>query len=179
MFPAQIGVIDLDPPVQLPIRLALGHDLHELVLDPPRGGIAHPQQAPQFQGRDVVLGLGQEVHGLEPNRQRQFAGVKDRASGQAGLPVAGLALPTRSAGHAIGIGMGRAAVRTDKARRPARLGQRRLALGFRTVGLMHLVQAQARLKLYPVRAHNHLQAGDGYDYPPYQAHGMSLPDHSC
>jgi hypothetical protein len=55
------------------------------MLDPPDRAVTDPDEAFQFQGRDVVLGLSQKVHGLEPLDKRQFRRVKDRPRGQSNL----------------------------------------------------------------------------------------------
>ena len=62
------------------------------MLDAPSRAIAHPDEALQFEGRHVVLGLGQKVHGLEPFGQGQFAGVEDRPCSEGNLSMAAVAL---------------------------------------------------------------------------------------
>jgi hypothetical protein len=95
MFPAQIGIVDLDPAGQLATRFTLRHGVQQLVFDPPRRAIAHAEMAHQFQRRDVVLGLGQQMHGQKPDRQRQLRGREDRAGRRRGLMAAA---PTLSVG---------------------------------------------------------------------------------
>jgi hypothetical protein len=46
---AQVGIVDIDPPGQLPIRFLLRHDLDQLVLHQPRRAITRPEMAHQFQ----------------------------------------------------------------------------------------------------------------------------------
>ena len=69
---AKIGVVHLDPAVEQPGVLTPAHDLHELVLHEPGGLVANSQKAHQLECGDVVLGLGQQVDGQEPERQRQL-----------------------------------------------------------------------------------------------------------
>ncbi len=57
--------------------LALPHGLHELVLEQPGGVVVDAKLAPQFQGRDAALGLGEEVDVEEPSGQRQLGGLED------------------------------------------------------------------------------------------------------
>lgn len=63
---AQIDIIDLNASVQLSQCFSLRHHLQQLVLEPPCGTVADADLALQFQGRNVILGLRQEVHRLEP-----------------------------------------------------------------------------------------------------------------
>jgi hypothetical protein len=46
------------------------------MLDEPGGLVANPQVAHQLERRDVVLGLGQQVHGQEPARQPHLVASK-------------------------------------------------------------------------------------------------------
>lgn len=49
----------------------------------------------EFEGRDVVFGLGQQVHGQEPGGQWQFGGLEDRLAHDRCLLPACRALPVR------------------------------------------------------------------------------------
>ena len=51
-----------------------------------------PKLALQFQGRDRVFALGEQVHGLEPDREVELRALEDSSSGRAGLFPAVLAL---------------------------------------------------------------------------------------
>lgn len=93
LMAAEVGVVHLHPALKPSGGLALGHDLNELVLDQPDRAVAHPEMTTQLQGRDIVLGLGEQVHGQKPHRQGQLAGSKDSATEQAGLATARAALP--------------------------------------------------------------------------------------
>ncbi len=73
---AQVGVGDFDPAVELAIVFTHAHDLHERVLHEPGGLVENPQVAHQLEGRHVVLGLAQQVHGQEPAREPQLGGSK-------------------------------------------------------------------------------------------------------
>ena len=65
----QIGAVDRNAPGELAPVLAQAHDLHELVLDQPRGAVANAQVALEFKSGDAVLRLRQQVHGQGLARQ--------------------------------------------------------------------------------------------------------------
>ena len=88
----EIGVVELDPPAERVLAVALHHHLHQLVSDAPRGVVGDAQMAVQLHRRDPFLVLGHEVDGLEPHREGQLGGVKDGACGNRGLAVAAIAL---------------------------------------------------------------------------------------
>ena len=54
-----VGIVNFDPTTQ-------DRALFSLVHDSPSGAAADSNEALQLQGGDVILGLGQEVHSLEP-----------------------------------------------------------------------------------------------------------------
>jgi hypothetical protein len=54
----ETSVIDFDPPGEALGRVALKHDLLQLVFDLPGGGLCHPKAATQFDAGDALLGLG-------------------------------------------------------------------------------------------------------------------------
>lgn len=131
----KIGVVNFHTPIELPALFALGHDLQQLVLHQPGAFVAHAQVALELQRRDAVLGLRQQVHGQKPARQGQFGGLKDCPACHRGLLAAGRTLPILQA-LALKRAVVRAGtVRADKARRPARGHQRRMALRLRAVAL--------------------------------------------
>ena len=74
--PAEVGVVDFHPAVELAALLAQAHGLHDFVFDEPGRVVAHPELAHQLQRRDVVLRLGEQLHGQEPARQRQLGDSK-------------------------------------------------------------------------------------------------------
>ena len=84
----EVGVVDLHAPVEHARVLALAHDLHELVLHEPGALVANAQVTLELQRRDVVLGLGEQVHGQEPACQRQLGGFEDRAADGTALVAA-------------------------------------------------------------------------------------------
>ena len=88
----EIGVIELDPPAERVLAVALHHHLHQLVAHAPRRVVGDPQMAVQLHRRDAFLVLGHEVDGLKPHRQGQLGGVEDGAGGNRGLAVAAIAL---------------------------------------------------------------------------------------
>ena len=96
-LPAQVGVVDLHPAVELAAVLAHAHDLHELVLDEPGGLVANPQVAHELERSHVVLGLGEQVHGQEPPEQPQLGRLEDRPADDAALVAAGGALEVQPA----------------------------------------------------------------------------------
>ena len=152
-LPAQIGVVDLDPPVEDTGILAQAHDFHEFVLHQPGALVAHAQVALEFEGRDVVLRLGEQVHGEKPARERQLGRLEDGAAQRAALIPAGGALPVAAPAAKEGAVLGRAADRAAKALRPARGRQRRLALFLAAVSVHEFGHRKSRLKLHPVHRH--------------------------
>jgi hypothetical protein len=52
--------------------------------------------AHQLQGRNIILGLGQEVHGQKPVLERPLRGLEDRAGDLRALPPTAITLPVRS-----------------------------------------------------------------------------------
>ena len=150
---AQVGVVDLDPAVELAVLLAHPHDLHQLVLDEPGGLVANAQVAHQLQRGDVVLGLCEQVHGQEPARQRQLGGPKDRAAGDAALVATGRALKVQPALAPKRAALAAAARRARKARGPARLDQRGFALLDTAIAVQKLGHRKSSLKLHSVHRH--------------------------
>ena len=89
---AKVGVVHLDAAME-PLALAGdAHDLGELGLDLPRRRLRDAEPPAQLDGGDALLGLGDEVHGTEPGRERQFGVLKDCAGRQRCLSSAGVAL---------------------------------------------------------------------------------------
>ena len=127
-FPAEIGIIHDHFPLQNPPCLTFGHHLHELVLDPPGGGVAHAELAPQLQRRDAVFRLTDQEHGLKPGAQRELRAMEDRPRAQARLRSTGAALPIAGILKIKVAMVGSAAVRAVKALWPARLLQGLFAL---------------------------------------------------
>ena len=75
--PAEIGVVDLDPPFELALRgLARLHRRHQLVLDQPGGRLPRAEPARQLHRRHPALALGQVVDGQKPGGQRQLGPVE-------------------------------------------------------------------------------------------------------
>ena len=62
-------IIDLNPPVQLPWGLILRHRLHNPVLEPPTRSVSGGSRLLEFQRRNTVLGLREEVHRHGPRLQ--------------------------------------------------------------------------------------------------------------
>ena len=93
----EVGIVDLDPAGELAAPLPQAHHFHELVLHQQRALVANPEVALQFQGREVVLGLGEQVHGQEPARERQLGGLEHRAADEAALVAMPAALPVAPA----------------------------------------------------------------------------------
>ena len=150
---AEVGVVDLDTAAEPAALLALAHDLHELVLDEPGRAIGHPQVAHEFERRDVVLGLREQVHGNKPARQRQLGGLEDRAADEARLMAAGTALQVQQRAAAKRAVCAGAAARADEALRPAPCHQSLLALIDAAVALHEFGHRQALLELHLVHRH--------------------------
>ena len=69
-FAANVRIVDLDAPRQLLVTVALEHDLGELVLDLPGGGLCHPETSTKLDAGDPLLGLGQMI--AARNHSRSF-----------------------------------------------------------------------------------------------------------
>ncbi len=133
VLPADIGIVHLHFAFQAPGRVALDHDLGELVLEGPGGCLRDAEPAPELDAGNAFLGLGREVHGLEPEPQRQLAGREDRSGRDGCLFAAGIAL-VQNPGTAFDDAVIRAgAVRTFETPGPARPHQRAAAKRFGSV----------------------------------------------
>jgi len=147
----EVGVVDLHPTVELAVGLGQPHALQDLALDQPSGAVAHAQVPPELQGRDVGLGLGQQLHRQEPARQGQLAGLEDHAAKDAALVLAASALPVASAVPLeAGPGLADAAARALETSGPAPGDQRRLALLVGAIQAQELPHRQPRLELHSV-----------------------------
>jgi hypothetical protein len=107
----------------------------------------------ELKGRDVVLGLGEQVHGHEPARQRQLGGLENRAADDAALVPANGALPVAAPGAQEHRVPARFTVRAGKTLRPACRNQRRLALVFGAVSVQELGHRKSGLKLNSIHRH--------------------------
>lgn len=151
---ADVGVVDLNAPIELTRVLSFHHDLQELVLHQPGGFVAHPQVALELQGRDVVFGLREQVDGPKPAHQRQFGRLKDRSAGCRGLLPAGRTLPVLQS-LTLERAMARAsAARADKTCRASRSYQRCMALFLCSVTLHELCCRKPLLKLNLIDRHD-------------------------
>ena len=72
-------------PVELARVLAQAHELHELVLHEQGALVANAEVAHELERRDIVLALGQQVHGQEPARERQLGRLEDRTADEGAL----------------------------------------------------------------------------------------------
>src|SRR5439155_14674429 len=119
-----------------------------LVLEQPGGGVGHTQVPLELERRDAVLSLRHQVHGQEPLRQRQLAGLEDGAADQAALVAAGAALevqPLLAAELAMPTAL---ATRADEAVRPAPVANQGLTLLRGSVAVEELRHRQASLVLH-------------------------------
>jgi len=135
---AEVGIVDLHEAVQAALGLALGHRLHQLVLDPPRAAVADAEMPLELKRRHVVPGLGQDVERKKPRRQRELGVVEHGIRQQAGLLSAAAALP----GHLPAAALDAAvplfrATRAHEAVRPTGLEHRALARGLGAVALQN------------------------------------------
>ena len=161
---AQIRVVQFDQARQRPVPVALHHHLHQFVLQASRRVVGNPQLPVQLHRRHSFLGLGDQIHGLKPHRQRQFGGLENGARRDRSLTMALVALPQLS-----GIEMATVtvtAVRAFEAVRPAPFEERVEALLFGAVVFEKFVQTEAFLKLNLIALHgdtslliNNLHAG--------------------
>jgi len=88
----KVRIVNFDPTTLDCALFSFAHDLEQLVFDSPSGAVADSDEALQLQGGDVILGLGQEVHSLEPLNKGQSAGMKDGPSSESNLRMAAVTL---------------------------------------------------------------------------------------
>ena len=150
-LPAPVRVIELHPTAQRAGVVTLLHHLHQLVLERPRGVVAHSQLPRQLQPRDAVLRLRQQVHRQEPRAQRQLRAVQDRARGQRHLVPTTATLIQGTALKAPVPGM--LAPGAHEPVRPAPTKHRRNARLLGAILVHELRQAVAFLKLNPIPCH--------------------------
>ena len=127
----EVGVVEWDLAAEHVARLALGHRLHELVVDEPGGGVAHSEVAFEGERREAGLGLAEQIDSQEPHGERQLRGVEDGPGSQRSLMLTWVALERLSPPAAEDTVRSCAAARTAKSLRPAGTLQRLLALGLR------------------------------------------------
>ena len=177
LFAAQVGVVNFYATFQNPLLLPLGHDLQQFVLDQPGRFVANAQVAFQLECRDIVLGLGQQVHGEEPAGERQFGRLKDGAGSDRALVTATMALPVGSALSNKAAVARVGATRAAKTRRPARRFKRRQTLFLGAVLLEKLSHRQSVLKLNMIHlCHGASPCGRYAQLTPRQAHHVSLAE---
>ena len=150
-LPAPVGVVHLHDAAQRHALVALLHHLQELVLHLPSRVPAHAQLPRQFQRRNAVPALRQQVERQEPDGQRQLGGDAERAGDEGGLAVAGMALP-ELAGADAAVPSG-AALRAAEAVRPAGVEDSLLALPLAAVALQELARAESLLELHAIAVH--------------------------
>lgn len=88
----KVSIINLYDTLELARCFALGHGLHDLVFELSVRVVAHPKVAFEPQRRQIGLAGRQQVHGLEPRRERQSASCEHRFAGQRRLVAAGATL---------------------------------------------------------------------------------------
>ena len=89
---AEVGVVNFDTPGECLAAIPFEHDLLQLVLDLPGGGLGHVKAAAEFDAGDGLFALGEMIDRTKPKAQRYFAGGKNRPGDRRGLPAAGGAL---------------------------------------------------------------------------------------
>ena len=150
---ADAGVVHLHGAFQSLARVALEHDLRELVFHYPSCRLGDAEPATQFDAGDAFLGLRQEKDSLEPDAQRQLAGGEYGSSLDGGLLAAGVALE-QAARASIHEAMAvPAAVWTFKPIGPAQLNEGRVALLLASVHFVETSIAEPFLKLDHVARH--------------------------
>lgn len=68
----EVGVVDDHAALQRHLGVGRRHDSHVLVMQQPRGVVAHAQFALERQRRRTRLGLADDEHGEEPSTKRQL-----------------------------------------------------------------------------------------------------------
>lgn len=96
---ADVGFVHLDDLRELPRRWG-AQDAH-LLGDPPRGLVRYAQLSLQLFGRNPILGVGEQVDGVEPRFQRCLRFVKDRVGQWVQLVGTRLARIALSMFHAV------------------------------------------------------------------------------
>ena len=154
----EIGIVHLHAlvgPADGFLGLAVQHDLGQLLLDFPGGGLGYPEAAGELKARDTLLGLGDQVDGLEPDDQVQLGGMEDGAGGQGNLMAAGAALVELALLDLAASPAG--AARADETfSRPTPGSQSRPALFLGAVGGAKLPFTEALLELDLVACHGEL-----------------------
>lgn len=89
---APIGIVELDEPAQGLGVVTFLHGLQQLVFQSPGRVVANAELALEFQCRHAALGLGQQIDGEKPGRQRQLGVGEEGAAGHRGLAMAVVAL---------------------------------------------------------------------------------------
>ena len=151
---AEIGIVDLQETRELVRFLALGHDLHDRVLQLTGDDVARAQVALRLPCGHGGLATGQQVHGQEQCRQRQRAALEHRAAGQRGLMAASAVRVAHPACMAKPRGGLTAAPGAAEALWPTHPVQRPIELGLRAIPLDELRHRQPRLKLHRVQGHD-------------------------
>jgi hypothetical protein len=149
-FAADVGVVELDTTGQGLAGVPLEHDLLELVLGCPGGGLGHAEAAAQLDAGDALLALSEVVDRPELKTQRQLGRGEDRPGGRRDLPTAGAALIKIPRRHEAVLGT--AALRTHEAIGPSRHDHRVAALLLGTVAAFELGLAEPFLELDFMRA---------------------------
>ncbi len=147
---APVGVVHLDHTGELPALLTLQHRLHEFLLHEPGAVVADAQLPGQFQGRDAILRLREQIDRQQPFGQRQLRAGKQRSGRDRGLSAAVVALIEPAPEHAMACVP---ALGADEALRPAPGKQRLFALRLGSVLRQKLTQTYALLKLHLVPRH--------------------------
>ena len=144
---ADIGVVHPHVALQALGRVALHHGLGEFVLEGPGGCLGDAKPPAEFEARDALLGLGEEIHGLEPEAQPQLARREDRSRPDRCLFAAGAALVQNPGAAFDDAVLAALAVRTPEPLGPAPPRQRSVAKRFGSVQTVELGFAHALLKL--------------------------------
>ncbi len=145
---AEISIVHLDPlvgPADRLRRLAVEHDLSQLLLHFPGCRLGDPETAAQLQAGDPLLALGEQIDRLKPHGKAKLGGMEDGAGGQRDLMAAAAALD-QLAGLDLRAAPA-AAARADEALGPAPGYQCRPALLFGPIGCTELPLIEALLEL--------------------------------
>ena len=152
-FTAQVGVVDLDRPLQAVAGLAFGHGLHQLVVHQPGRAVTDAEEPLQLQAGQPGLGATDEIDGQKPDPQGQVAVVEQGPGGQGGLFATGGTLKHQAPLDPEPAVAGFPASGTAEAFRPAGRLQGRFALGLGAKVFEKIRQGEARLELNAVHRH--------------------------
>jgi hypothetical protein len=162
-FASPVGIIQLDLSQQRLAVVTFLHYLKQLVLHTPGCVVANTQLPLEFQCRNTVLRLCQDVHPEEPGRQRQLGVLENGSTCQRGLVMTAMTLIQVASGdNAVTV---MPAYGAGKTFWPAPFEKCLAALLFCTIVFQKFWQTEPSLKLNLIFSHDFLLALFQVQYP--------------